>query len=168
MRTVEEFFEDYEIDDAQTGQGQGMGRERRGAEVVGQTPSEGVPVRQARQGIAAVDLTQQPFAGNFEQALTDHTDRGLRADGIEILQLNLGKLCNMTCRHCHVDAGPDRWREVPVGQLVATFCSSVTRAAVAWAYLQLRGLDKVRILDAGYKELTAELKPGQVYKRTKR
>ena len=27
---------------------------------------------------------------------------------LEILQINLGKLCNMTCRHCHVDAGPDR------------------------------------------------------------
>lgn len=28
-----------------------------------------------------------------------------------ILQLNLGKLCNMSCRHCHVDAGPDRIAE---------------------------------------------------------
>jgi radical SAM/Cys-rich protein len=28
--------------------------------------------------------------------------------GIDILQVNVGKLCNMTCRHCHVDAGPDR------------------------------------------------------------
>ena len=27
------------------------------------------------------------------------------------LQINVGKLCNQTCRHCHVDAGPDR-REV--------------------------------------------------------
>ena len=27
---------------------------------------------------------------------------------LEIFQVNLGKLCNMTCRHCHVDAGPDR------------------------------------------------------------
>lgn len=26
----------------------------------------------------------------------------------QVLQLNLGKLCNQTCRHCHVDAGPDR------------------------------------------------------------
>ncbi len=25
-----------------------------------------------------------------------------------VLQLNLGKVCNQTCRHCHVDAGPDR------------------------------------------------------------
>jgi radical SAM/Cys-rich protein len=35
----------------------------------------------------------------------------LQASDIEILQLNLGKLCNQTCRHCHVDAGPDR-REI--------------------------------------------------------
>ncbi len=27
---------------------------------------------------------------------------------IEILQINLGKLCNQTCEHCHVDAGPNR------------------------------------------------------------
>jgi len=28
--------------------------------------------------------------------------------GIEILQMNVGYFCNMTCTHCHVDAGPDR------------------------------------------------------------
>jgi radical SAM/Cys-rich protein len=27
---------------------------------------------------------------------------------VEIFQINVGRLCNMTCRHCHVDAGPDR------------------------------------------------------------
>lgn len=32
----------------------------------------------------------------------------LKATGIEILQLNIGKQCNQTCSHCHVDAGPDR------------------------------------------------------------
>lgn len=26
----------------------------------------------------------------------------------EILQINVGKLCNLTCRHCHVNAGPKR------------------------------------------------------------
>ncbi|MEM9663466.1 MAG: arsenosugar biosynthesis radical SAM (seleno)protein ArsS [Bacteroidota bacterium] len=30
---------------------------------------------------------------------------------LKIFQINLGKLCNMTCRHCHVDAGPDRTKE---------------------------------------------------------
>jgi radical SAM/Cys-rich protein len=33
---------------------------------------------------------------------------GLEPAALEIFQVNLGKLCNMTCRHCHVDAGPDR------------------------------------------------------------
>src|SRR5574337_817367 len=32
----------------------------------------------------------------------------LRATGISVFQINVGKLCNQTCRHCHVDAGPDR------------------------------------------------------------
>lgn len=32
----------------------------------------------------------------------------LKPAGIEIFQVNLGKMCNQTCRHCHVDAGPDR------------------------------------------------------------
>ena len=32
----------------------------------------------------------------------------LHPTNIEILQINLGKLCNQICEHCHVDAGPDR------------------------------------------------------------
>ena len=35
----------------------------------------------------------------------------LRRAPLGVLQLNLGKLCNMSCRHCHVDAGPDRIAE---------------------------------------------------------
>ena len=69
--------------------------------------------------------------------------------------------------HIPIAELPDRWQEVPSDRLVATFCSSATRATVAWVYLQLKGLDKVRILDAHYPDLTAELKPGKVYKRIK-
>ena len=32
----------------------------------------------------------------------------LRPKKLEILQLNLGYMCNQVCSHCHVDAGPDR------------------------------------------------------------
>jgi len=32
----------------------------------------------------------------------------LRATSIEIFQVNAGKMCNQVCKHCHVDAGPDR------------------------------------------------------------
>ena len=30
---------------------------------------------------------------------------------IETLQINIGKLCNQVCTHCHVDAGPNKKRE---------------------------------------------------------
>lgn len=38
-------------------------------------------------------------------------DGKLKPVGIEIFQVNVGKLCNQTCAHCHVDAGPDRREE---------------------------------------------------------
>jgi len=44
----------------------------------------------------------------FEEKLVEAGKWPLRASGIETLQVNLGKLCNQTCRHCHVDAGPTR------------------------------------------------------------
>lgn len=32
----------------------------------------------------------------------------LKPTSLEIFQINIGKMCNQTCAHCHVDAGPDR------------------------------------------------------------
>jgi radical SAM/Cys-rich protein len=46
---------------------------------------------------------------DFEQTIATAGWDGLHPAPLEIFQINLGKLCNMTCRHCHVDAGPDRW-----------------------------------------------------------
>lgn len=43
----------------------------------------------------------------FAQKLAQHQMR-LRHTRTEVLQVNVGKLCNLTCRHCHVDAGPKR------------------------------------------------------------
>lgn len=48
---------------------------------------------------------QHPF---FDQKLRDSGIAPLQATGIEVLQINVGKVCNQTCTHCHVDAGPDR------------------------------------------------------------
>jgi len=47
----------------------------------------------------------------FDQKLQNHGLSPLKAGGVSVLQINVGKLCNQTCRHCHVDAGPDR-REI--------------------------------------------------------
>ena len=46
---------------------------------------------------------------------------------LEILQVNLGKLCNMTCKHCHVDAGPDRTDAMMDDATVARVIAAVRR-----------------------------------------
>jgi radical SAM/Cys-rich protein len=48
---------------------------------------------------------------HFTTALAEEGLASLRAGEIAVLQVNVGKVCNQTCRHCHVDAGPSR-REV--------------------------------------------------------
>jgi len=60
---------------------------------------------------------------------------------------------------------PARWREVPSDRLVATWCSAGTRAAIAYAYLQLRDLSNVRVFAGSYHELVDELETGKVHKR---
>lgn len=44
------------------------------------------------------------FKDKIEQSGCDP----LKPRELEILQLNLGYMCNQVCSHCHVDAGPDR------------------------------------------------------------
>jgi radical SAM/Cys-rich protein len=46
--------------------------------------------------------------GTFQRVLGQHQLLPLRPKRVEILQVNVGKVCNQTCAHCHVDAGPDR------------------------------------------------------------
>jgi radical SAM/Cys-rich protein len=44
----------------------------------------------------------------FDEHLSANGLSLLETESIEVLQVNVGKLCNQTCAHCHVDAGPDR------------------------------------------------------------
>jgi radical SAM/Cys-rich protein len=44
----------------------------------------------------------------FDKALEKSGLHPLTATNVEVLQINLGKICNQTCKHCHVDAGPER------------------------------------------------------------
>jgi radical SAM/Cys-rich protein len=47
---------------------------------------------------------------SFGEKLGEH-GLELRHGATEVLQINVGKLCNLTCAHCHVNAGPKR-REI--------------------------------------------------------
>jgi radical SAM/Cys-rich protein len=49
----------------------------------------------------------------FEARLNEAGLFPLSTTGITVLQMNLGRRCNQTCAHCHVDAGPDRTEVMP-------------------------------------------------------
>ena len=44
----------------------------------------------------------------FKDKIAEAGHFPLRPKKLEILQINLGYMCNQVCEHCHVDAGPDR------------------------------------------------------------
>lgn len=48
---------------------------------------------------------------NFSHKLASLDLKEIKPSHLEIFQINIGKLCNQTCSHCHVDAGPDRKEE---------------------------------------------------------
>ncbi len=53
------------------------------------------------------------FAPAFEQVLKENGCEGLARDEVKTLQINVGKLCNQACHHCHVEAGPKRTEIMP-------------------------------------------------------
>ncbi len=53
-------------------------------------------------------LRALPLSREFDEALRAAGLWPLTASRMQVMQINVGKLCNQTCRHCHVDAGPDR------------------------------------------------------------
>ncbi len=44
----------------------------------------------------------------FDETLRLHARWPLVREGVRTAQVNVGKLCNQACHHCHVDAGPKR------------------------------------------------------------
>ena len=57
-------------------------------------------------------LNGEPFSNgelpSFAKKLKEINELPLRPNTLEILQVNVGYMCNQVCAHCHVDAGPDR------------------------------------------------------------
>jgi radical SAM/Cys-rich protein len=59
------------------------------------------------QSLPVINNTEARAPASFEQKLAEH-GLDLRAAAVETLQVNVGKLCNQACKHCHVDASPRR------------------------------------------------------------
>jgi len=71
---------------------------------------------------------------SFDATLAEHGQAVLRALRVDTLQVNVGKLCNQTCAHCHVDAGPAR-TEIMTRETVEAVLDAVRR------YPELRAVD---------------------------
>ena len=74
-------------------------------------------------------LERIPLPRTFDAALASSGLYPLRPTRIEILQVNVGKRCNQTCRHCHVDAGPDR-KEVMSRAVIEAVLEFLERSGV--------------------------------------
>jgi radical SAM/Cys-rich protein len=58
--------------------------------------------------IFPIKLEFSDQAQRFNDAILRHGGQLLKRAPLSELQINLGKLCNQACEHCHVDAGPKR------------------------------------------------------------
>ncbi|HET6205073.1 MAG TPA: arsenosugar biosynthesis radical SAM (seleno)protein ArsS [Planctomycetota bacterium] len=75
-----------------------------------------------------------PAAAAFDATLALHGLPPLARGRITTLQVNVGKLCNLACHHCHVEAGPKR-------------TEAMSRAVAQRALALLEASPEVELLD---------------------
>ncbi|MGE0460783.1 MAG: arsenosugar biosynthesis radical SAM (seleno)protein ArsS [Vicinamibacterales bacterium] len=63
---------------------------------------------QTSQVVASVNPRVEPTPASFAETLRRHGLPPLVRDRVTTLQVNVGRLCNLACHHCHVEAGPRR------------------------------------------------------------
>ena len=61
----------------------------------------------------------------------------LKPTALEIFQVNIGKMCNQVCKHCHVDAGPDR-KEIMARETMLQ-CLTIIKANDSFTTIDLTG-----------------------------
>jgi radical SAM/Cys-rich protein len=74
--------------------------------------------------LAAVPLERDGHSVTFDA----FAGAALAPGRLELFQVNLGKLCNMTCRHCHVDAGPDRTDAMMSDEVLDQVIAAIARS----------------------------------------
>ena len=88
---------------------------------------QGHPLADPRRQLQILEADGR--GGSFLRTLAHHGQGPPRSEQISVLQINVGKVCNQTCLHCHVDAGPDR-REIMSRETMAACLDFVARAGI--------------------------------------
>ena len=55
-----------------------------------------------------LELLKKANLTPFQDKLAESNLFPLTVTNVDVFQINVGKMCNQVCKHCHVDAGPDR------------------------------------------------------------
>lgn len=84
----------------------------------------------ADAGVQRGRLEAVPLEREFGETIAGAGLPPLTPSRIDVLQINLGKFCNQTCRHCHVDAGPDRTDEMMTRETMALCLDALDRAPI--------------------------------------
>jgi radical SAM/Cys-rich protein len=66
------------------------------------------PLSDPLNQLALLELESDSSQSSFKVRLEESGLFPLKSSAMEVFQINMGKMCNQACRHCHVDAGPDR------------------------------------------------------------
>ncbi|MBI3450829.1 MAG: arsenosugar biosynthesis radical SAM protein ArsS [Acidobacteria bacterium] len=85
------------------------------------------PLASAREQVRRLQAPGE--VARFEDRIARAGLQPLAASGITTFQINVGKVCNQTCRHCHVDAGPDR-REVMTPETAELCMAALARTDI--------------------------------------
>jgi len=75
-------------------------------------------------------INQQGVFLSFDEKYETTGERNLTAREIEIFQVNVGKMCNQVCKHCHVDAGPDR-KEIMTKEAMRLCLDALTESEIS-------------------------------------
>ncbi|MBC7416827.1 MAG: radical SAM protein, partial [Pedobacter sp.] len=63
---------------------------------------------QAENQVAILEESGEHRHESFKKKAANIGMFPLKSSSVEVFQVNMGKMCNQVCQHCHVDAGPDR------------------------------------------------------------
>src|SRR5713101_2441316 len=77
---------------------------------------------------AVIEAVSSP---RFDATLASHGIRAMRREVPRTMQVNVGKLCNQACHHCHVDAGPRRTEIMRRGTAEAVIALLAASASIA-------------------------------------
>ncbi len=89
----------------------------------------GNPLASPTAQLQVLQDRQRSPVPSFSDKLAQQGVSQLYRQKLTTLQINVGKVCNQTCTHCHVDAGPDR-RESMTFETASQVIGFLERSAV--------------------------------------